>query len=60
MIGNLSNSKRLKSAPGQNMAEYALLLILVTLVCIAALQSLGGTLNGFFTNASNQIQTSSG
>jgi pilus assembly protein Flp/PilA len=42
---------------GQDMVEYALLLVLLTLVVIVALRILGPTISGFFNNVSNNLNS---
>ena len=39
------------SDEGATMVEYALMLTLVALVCLAAIGALGGSANGVFSNA---------
>ncbi|MCL7972469.1 MAG: Flp family type IVb pilin [marine benthic group bacterium] len=41
---------------GQDLAEYALLLVLLTLVVIAALTLLGPAIGGFFNNVSTNLE----
>jgi len=38
---------------GQDLLEYALLLVLIVLVAAAAINPLGNTIAGVFTNANN-------
>ena len=42
---------------GQDMVEYALLLVLLTLVVIVALRILGPVLAGFFNDVSDNLNT---
>ncbi len=42
-----------KEEEGQDLLEYALLLVLVVLVAAAAINPLGTTIAGIFTNANN-------
>lgn len=42
---------------GQDMVEYALLLVLLTLVVIAALRILGPTISGFFNELSDNLNS---
>ena len=42
---------------GQDLVEYALLLVLLTLVVIAALRLLGPTIAGFFNNVSGNLNS---
>jgi pilus assembly protein Flp/PilA len=44
-----------KREKGQSLAEYGLLLALVTVVCLTALQLLGGNLSNLMNNMSSQI-----
>lgn len=45
---------------GQSLAEYGLILALVTVVCIGALQVLGGNMSTLFNNMSSSISTAIG
>jgi pilus assembly protein Flp/PilA len=40
---------------GQTLVEYALILMLVTLLTITALTSIGTTVSAFFTNAATGL-----
>ena len=40
---------------GQDLAEYALLLVLLTLVTLVAVRLLGTTIGGFFGTISNNL-----
>ncbi|MGE5190336.1 MAG: Flp family type IVb pilin [Gemmatimonadota bacterium] len=40
--------RKLRGCEGQALAEYALIITFIALVCVAALALLGGTLRGFF------------
>ena len=40
---------------GQDLTEYALLLVLVALVAIATMQTLGSTISGVFGNAASNL-----
>jgi pilus assembly protein Flp/PilA len=42
---------------GQDIVEYALLVVLVALVAVAALQTLGTTIQSVFTNATTAVST---
>lgn len=42
---------------GQDMVEYALLLVLLTLVVIVALRILGPTIAGFFNELSDNLNS---
>ncbi len=42
---------------GASLVEYGLLVALIALVCIAALQLLGTTLSGLFTNIASNLTT---
>lgn len=42
---------------GQGMVEYALVLILVSLVVVAALLALGGQISNIFTNVVDKLKT---
>jgi len=42
---------------GQDLVEYALLLVLLTLVVIAALRILGPVIGGFFNDLSDNLNS---
>ena len=42
---------------GQDLVEYALLLVLLTLVVIVVLRSFGPVIVGFFNNISDYLKT---
>lgn len=42
---------------GQDLAEYALLLVLLTIVVIAALEFLGPTIAGFYNGVATNLQS---
>jgi pilus assembly protein Flp/PilA len=42
---------------GQDLVEYALLLVLLVLIVIAALRVLGPTIAGFFNNVSGNLNS---
>jgi pilus assembly protein Flp/PilA len=42
---------------GQDLTEYALLMVLVALVAIATMQTLGTTISGVFSNASANLSS---
>lgn len=48
-----------KEEEGQDLLEYALLLVLVVLVAAAAINPLGTTIAGIFTNANTCAKTPS-
>lgn len=41
---------KLRDEEGQGLAEYALILVLVAIVCVAALIFLGGSINNVLSN----------
>ena len=41
---------------GQDLVEYALLLVLLTIVVIAALRILGPTISSFFNDVSDNLE----
>jgi Flp pilus assembly pilin Flp len=43
---------------GQDLVEYALLAAFVALVCVAALEALGGSLSTVFTNVATELEDS--
>ena len=42
---------------GQDLLEYALLVALIALVCVAVITSTGTNVRAIFTNISNALQT---
>ena len=44
-----------KNEEGQGMVEYGLILALIAIVVIAALTTLGGKVNGIFSNAADKL-----
>jgi pilus assembly protein Flp/PilA len=46
---------RLGSERGASLVEYALLVALIAVVCIIAVQTLGGAANDSFTQVGNEI-----
>ncbi len=51
--------KRLwKEEEGQDLVEYALLLVLISLACIAAMSTLARAISTAFGNASNSLSGS--
>ncbi len=44
---------------GQDLTEYALLLVLVALVALAALQAIGSSVSNVFSNAATNMSTTS-
>ena len=49
-----------KEEEGQGMVEYGLIIALVSIVAIGILGTLGGSLTGAFTSASNAISGAGG
>jgi pilus assembly protein Flp/PilA len=50
--------KRLwKEENGQDLTEYALLLVLLTLAAVGTLSSLATAINGVFANATSSLNT---
>ena len=45
----------LKSEKGQTLVEYALLLVLIAIVCIAAVAIVGGKANNVYSNIGNRL-----
>ncbi len=43
---------------GQDLTEYALLIVLIALAAIAAMQTLGNAINGVFSTAAANLSTS--
>jgi pilus assembly protein Flp/PilA len=46
-----------KEEEGQDLTEYALLLVLLSLAAIGALGTLAKAINGVFTNAAGNLNT---
>jgi pilus assembly protein Flp/PilA len=47
----------LKNTNGQGLVEYALILVLVSIVVIAALKNLGDETNKVFCNVSDRLES---
>ena len=45
---------------GQGLVEYALIVVLIAVVAVAALQTLGGKVKGIFNDISTNLSTSGG
>ena len=48
----------LQKEEGQGLAEYALIIVLVSIVVVGALQLLGGQIDTVFTNITNELNSS--
>ena len=61
MFSRLTNSvvNFLKRDDGPTAVEYAVMLALIIVVCIAAITTLGANANGTFTIVGNAVNTSS-
>jgi pilus assembly protein Flp/PilA len=46
-----------KEEQGQDLTEYALLLVLLSLAAIGSLQTLANAVNGVFSNAATNLNT---
>ena len=42
---------------GQDLIEYALLLVLISLVCVATIATLGQAISNVYTNAATNLST---
>ena len=42
---------------GQDLTEYALLLVLIALVCVITIQQLGQAISNVYTNAATNMNT---
>ena len=42
---------------GQDLTEYALLLVLIALVCVVTIKTLGQAISNVYTNASTNLST---
>jgi pilus assembly protein Flp/PilA len=49
----------IKEEEGQDLVEYALLLVFIALIVMAALPSLGKTVSNVFSNATSVLQSGS-
>lgn len=49
-----------KEEEGQDLTEYALLLVLLTLAAVATLSTLATAINGVFSKAAANLSTASG
>ena len=50
--------KFMKSEDGPTAVEYAIMLALIVIVCLAAIQNVGNAANSAFENVTNQLTTS--
>ena len=51
-------AKRLwQDESGQDLTEYALLLVLIALVCVITIKTLGQAISNVYTNASTNLST---
>ena len=48
-----------KEEEGQDLTEYALLMVLIALVAIASMKTLGTTVSNVFSNAAANLTTAS-
>jgi Flp pilus assembly pilin Flp len=48
-----------KDESGQDLTEYALLMVLIALVAIASMKTLGTTVSNVFSNAAANLTTAS-
>lgn len=48
-------SAMMKNEKGQALAEYGLILALIAVICIVALQTLGGGVNNALTQIANAV-----
>jgi Flp pilus assembly pilin Flp len=58
-MGTLLHALR-SDRSGQDLTEYALLLVLISLAVTASLTALGGAVSDSFTNASGQVGAETG
>ena len=54
-VSVMESIRSLKSERGQGLVEYALIVVLISLVAIAAMGFLGGNVNKTFTNAASKL-----
>ena len=57
-MNNLLN-RLWKEEEGQDLTEYALLMVLIALVAIASMKTLGTTVSNVFSNAAANLTTAS-
>ena len=48
-------SRLWKEEEGQDLTEYALLVVLIVLVCVASIGTLGSAINSVFANAASNL-----
>lgn len=48
-------SRLWKEEEGQDLTEYALLVVLIALVCIASISTLGSAISDVFSNAATNL-----
>ncbi len=46
-----------KDEDGQDLVEYGLLLVLLTLICVATIKTLGLAVSNIFSNAVTSVET---
>ena len=51
---------KMRDEEGQGLAEYALILVLVAIVCVAALIFLGGSINNVLSNVGANLNAQPG
>ena len=51
---------KLRDEKGQGLAEYALILVLVAIVCVAALMFLGGSICNVLNNVATNLDATQG
>ena len=56
---NATVRKLWKEEEGQDLTEYALLMVLIALVAIASMKTLGTTVSNVFSNAAANLTTAS-
>lgn len=56
----MMNYLKMKDDEGQGLAEYALILVLVAIVCVAALIFLGGSINNVLSCVASNISIQPG
>lgn len=57
MVNFVNNVKRfLKSEDGPTATEYAVMLALIIVACIATVTTLGGSVNGIFSDVDTSLQ----
>ena len=60
MLAGIRKEQSLRSSQGQTLVEYAFVLVLVALLCVAGLSTIGSETNRLLPELSNAIAEESG